>query len=199
MTHFNRLRPENGIQVFGMSETERRHQMLPLKFVCIALNNDQSIAENKAQKLSKWPWLLKIVAFVDKDLCEGSGLSDDSQVGIKEAREADETLIGDFIDESSHSITSWLFPENTAMTDNWTGALDKSVSCTFTFGRRSYLGSCMIPERAEPVWVYEDIVNGPKGKVDARDENKEFGDRFSRQDLGEEEDIEYAQRCRERY
>ena len=57
----------------------------------------------------------------------------------------------------------------------------------------------MISEWTEPVWVYEDFIRCEKGEVNTYNKNEELRDRFPRQDLGKEENIEHAQGSGYRY
>ena len=61
--------PEHRVQVFDVAESEGRGQCSPLLFVDVALGEQDPIAENLCCYPFDMGGLLKVITFMDKDLC----------------------------------------------------------------------------------------------------------------------------------
>ena len=118
------LRPENRVQFLDVSETESGSEMLALKLVLVALDDDQSIAENHTQEIPDLFWFLKIITLVDEDFCKGSWVCQEQPVHVEEARDMNESFVGDFLHEFKVYLAGWSFEHCSSMSKDWKSSLE---------------------------------------------------------------------------
>ena len=73
----------HGVKFFDVPEVEGRHGVLAKELVLVPLDHNKPIAKNKAQEVGNPGGLRKIVAAVDKKVCQQAGICDNGLVATE--------------------------------------------------------------------------------------------------------------------